>query len=122
MKKLIFLMLIACLVLAMVTPVFADNGTGQAGSPEFFSWGMLATYGGAFAATLVITQLIKGITPIKKLHPRLVSWMVAAILLLAANYFIDSLTLKTAGICIINAGVISLAANGGYDLLKSTKT
>lgn len=122
MKKLIFALLIVCLMLAMVTPVFADNDTGQASSPEFFSWGMLATYAGALAATLVITQLIKGIPYVNKLHPRLVSWMVAAILLLAANYFIDSLTLETAGICIINAGVISLAANGGYDLLKSTKT
>lgn len=119
MKKLIFMVLIACLVLAMITPVLADNDTGQADSTEFFTWAILGTYAGALAATMMFTHLFKHVPIINKLHPRLVSWIVAAILLLAANYFIDSLTLETAGICIINAGVISLAANGGYDLLKS---
>lgn len=123
MKKLFSLLLAAFLVFAavfmLIAPALAD--TGGAESPEFFTWAVLATYAGALAATIAITQLLKGVGFIERIPTRLFSWFIACAILLAANYFIGSLTVEAAGICILNSVVISLAANGGYDMIASVK-
>ncbi|OQA72447.1 MAG: hypothetical protein BWY35_01394 [Firmicutes bacterium ADurb.Bin248] len=88
---------------------------------EFFTWSMLATYSGALAATMGITQLLKGVGFIEKIPTRIFSWVIAVIVLIAANFFLGSLTADTVGISFLNAVVVSLAANGGYDLIASVK-
>ena len=121
MKKLFSLMLAAMLIFAAIfmlaVPALAD--TGAADSPEFFTWAVLATYAGALAATLAITQLLKEAHIAEKIPTRIVAWVVAVLVLLGANYFSGSLTLQSAVLCVINAVVVSLAANGGYDLIAS---
>ena len=110
-------MLIFAAVFMLTVPALAD--TGGTDSPEFFSWAVLATYAGALAATLAITQLLKEAHIAEKIPTRIVAWVVAVLVLLGANYFSGSLTLQSAVLCVINAVVVSLAANGGYDLIAS---
>ena len=85
----------------------------------FFSWATLATYAGALGATMAITQLFKDVHFVDKLPTRIFSWIVAAIVLILANLFTGTLTWGSAALSVINAVVVSLASNGGYDLIKS---
>jgi hypothetical protein len=84
---------------------------------DFFTWTMLATYAGALAATMGITQLLKGVGFIDKIPTRIFSWIVAAVVLIAATAFTGALTAESGVLALINAVVVSLAANGGYDLI-----
>ena len=82
---------------------------------EFFTWTTLATYAGATLATSLITQLIKGVGFIDKIPTRITSYAIALVVLLAATFFTGGLTLEAGALCVINAVVVSLAANGAYD-------
>lgn len=82
---------------------------------EFFTWTTLATYAGATLATSLITQLIKGLGFIDKIPTRITSYAIALVVLLAATFFTGGLTLEAGALCVINAVVVSLAANGAYD-------
>ena len=82
---------------------------------EFFTWTTLATYAGATLATSLITQLIKGLGFIDKIPTRITSYAIALVVLLAATFFTGGLTLEAGALCVINAVVVSLAANGKYD-------
>lgn len=86
---------------------------------EFFTWGTLATSAGATAVTALITQVFKGIRVIEKIPTRLFSYIVALGVLLAGTFFSDALTLESGALCLINAVVVSLAANGAYDGIAS---
>lgn len=86
---------------------------------EFFTWELLATYAGATLATGLITQMLKGFDFIAKLHTQLVSYVVALVLLLAATFFLGMLTVESAALCLINAVIVALASNGGYDAIAS---
>ena len=82
---------------------------------EFFTWAVLLTYAGATLATSLITQLIKGLGFIDKIPTRITSYAIALVVLLAATFFTGDLTLEAGALCVINAVVVSLAANGAYD-------
>lgn len=115
MKKLLVLLLTLILVMAVgATFALADDG-GTVAGPQFFTWAELATYAGALAATLLITQLFKGVGFIERIPTRIFSFIVALIVLLIANVFIGGFTAQTALLCMVNAVVISLAANGAFD-------
>lgn len=124
MKKVLSLLLAALILSAAIfmltVPALADTGSGAAESSEFFTWATLATYAGALAATLAITELLKAAHIAEKIPTRIVAWIVALLVLLAANYFAGTFTPQSAVLCIINAVVVSLAANGSYDLITST--
>ncbi len=89
---------------------------------EFFAWSTLATYAGALGATMAVTQIFKGVGFIEKIPTRLFSWMVASVVLIAALYFTDALNWASAALSLVNGVVVSLAANGGYDLIKYAGT
>lgn len=88
---------------------------------EFFTWTTLATYAGATLATSLITQLIKGLGFIDKIPTRITSYAIALVVLLAATFFPGGLTLEAGALCVINAVVVSLAANGAYDAVARNK-
>ena len=52
---------------------------------EFFTWELLATYSGACVATGILVEFLKGLLP--GLPPRLLSYLTAAAILLAAQLF-----------------------------------
>jgi hypothetical protein len=85
---------------------------------EFFTWAMLGTYAGAVIAVTLITQLIKEWGALKAIPTRLVSYVTALVILLAAAAFNDALTVADGVLCLFNAVVVSLAANGSFDLVK----
>lgn len=84
---------------------------------EFFTWAMLGTYAGAVLATTLITQLIK--EWLKSVPTRIVSYVIALVVLLAAAAFNNALTLADGALCLFNAVIVSLAANGGFEALKN---
>jgi len=79
---------------------------------DFFSWALLATYAGATIATGLITQWLKGI--FAKLPTQILSYFIALIILLLATFFTGQLTWEAGALAVVNAVVVSLAANGGY--------
>lgn len=116
MKKLfitIAIILFTILMFAGATVAFAANGDTTEGG-NFYTWGMLGTYAGCLAATMIITQFLKPIWP-QKIATQFLSYIIAVIILILANLFIGSLSWETAGISVLNAVVIALAANGGYN-------
>ena len=83
---------------------------------EFFTWTILATYAGATLAVGMITQLLKGI----KIPTRVLSYVASLVVLLVATLFTNTLTMQTGVLCLFNAVVVSLSANGGFEILKTT--
>lgn len=86
---------------------------------DFFTWAILATYAGATLGTTLVTQLLKGISFIDRIPTRIFSYVVALIILLAATFFTGALTWDAAVLCVVNAVVVSLAANGAFDALTT---
>jgi hypothetical protein len=82
---------------------------------DFFTWGMLATYAGATLATGVITQFIKGL--FQNINTKLIAYIVSVVVLILATAFTGGLSAESVILCIINAAVVSLAANGAYDAI-----
>ena len=85
---------------------------------EFFDWNMLSTLAGATFAVGIITQIIKELPFIKAIPTQIVSYVLAALIMVAAHAFTDGLTASTTALAAINAAMVSLAANGGYAALK----
>ena len=86
---------------------------------EFFTWAMLGTYAGAVLATTLITQLLK--EWLKSIPTRIVSYVIALVVLLAAAAFNNALTLADGALCLFNAVIVSLAANGWYEAVAGKK-
>ena len=82
---------------------------------EFTTWGILATYAGALAMTVAVTQLTKGIPLIRKIPTQLWSYFVALCILYPAYFFTGQLDWNTAVLILFNGMIVSLGANGGYE-------
>jgi hypothetical protein len=88
---------------------------------EFFDWTMLGTYAGAIMAVSVITEIIEDIPGIKRIPTQLMSYVLAFIVLICAMFFSGSFTVEGAGLAAINAALVSLGANGGYEAVQRVK-
>lgn len=86
---------------------------------DFFTWQMLATQAGATIATGLLTQALKG--SLQRIPTRLLSYVTALVILLAANFFGGTLDVASGFLLAINAVVVSLASNGGFDALAQAK-
>ena len=82
---------------------------------EFVNWTNLATYAGCLAMVLILTQLTKGIPGVKQIPTQLWSWLLSVAVLLPAQYFTGALTVETGCLSLLNAAIVSLAANGGFE-------
>lgn len=89
---------------------------------EFVTWAGLATYGGALAMVMLIVQFTKGIIIFDRLPTQLWSYIVALVVLYAANFFTGQLTAENAVLILFNAAIVALAANGGYSAIKKVAT
>ncbi len=85
---------------------------------QFVNWNMLATYAGALAMVMIITQFTKGLKLIEKVPTQVWSYVVALAILYPAYFFTGQLTIETAILILFNAVIVALAANGGYDALN----
>lgn len=88
---------------------------------EFFTWDILTTMAGATFAVAILTEITKGIPGISKLPTQVWSFILAFAVLFCAQAAMGTLTFSTGGIAVLNAALVSLAANGGYDLLDRLK-
>lgn len=88
---------------------------------EFFDWNSLLTFGGAALAVSVLTQISKDMPVVRCVPTQLWSYLLSLLLLLAAAYFTGGLTLSAAALASINAALVSLASNGGYEAILRVK-
>lgn len=89
---------------------------------EFVTWAGLSTYAGALAMVMLIVQFTKGIVIIDRLPTQVWSYIVALVVLYAANFFTGKLTIDNAVLILFNAAIVALAANGGYTAIKKIAT
>lgn len=88
---------------------------------DFFTWDMLGTMAGATFAVAILTEITKNIPGITRIPTQVWSFILAFIVLVGAQAATSALTISGAGLAVLNAALVSLAANGGYDLLERLK-
>ena len=94
----------------------------EAGAMQAQSWESLGTMAGATAATLMIVQLVKApLDRIWKLPTRLVVYLVALALLLAAQGFTGGLDAQGIALSAVNAVMVALSAYGSYEVTFGKK-
>lgn len=87
---------------------------------NFFDWGMLGTFAGAAAATGIVTQAVKGI--FQKIPTQIVSYVIAVVILGLATAATGGASDWTGWALVpLNAVVVSLSANGGFEAIKRVK-
>lgn len=85
---------------------------------EFVTWEFVKSYSGAILTVTLLTQFVKGVGFIERIPTRFVSYVIAVLVMLLAQIFTGGFTLSSAALTLINAVIVSLAANGTYDLCK----
>ena len=85
----------------------------------FFTWASLATIAGAVTATVLLTQLVKGIGPLAPVPARALSYCIALLMLSASTLITRGVGWQAANIAPAHAAVVALAANGIYDGLSA---
>ena len=85
---------------------------------EFVSWKMLGTFAGSLSMVVLITQFTKELKFIKKIPTQLWSYIIAVIIMFPAYFFTGRLTLDSAILIPVNAVLVALAANGGFDAIE----
>lgn len=84
---------------------------------EPVSWDQLATIAGCAMMTMLIVQLLKlPLDKVWKIPTRIIVFLIALIIMLAATYFTKGLTGSTALLTVFNAVIAALTAMGGYEL------
>ena len=82
----------------------------------FFSWEYLLTFAGCVLATGLLTEFTKPL--FKKAPTQLVSYIFAALIMIIGQLATGALkTWDVAVLDLVNAAVVSLSANGGFDAL-----
>ena len=82
---------------------------------EFVTWTSLGTYAGAVMMVTIITQFLKQ-TPLKNINTQLLAYIISVTILIGAEAFNGSaLTVQGVVLCLLNAVIVALAANGTYD-------
>lgn len=84
---------------------------------QFFTWQTLATLSGAAIATGLFTQFFKAI----KIPTQWLSYIIAVIILLAANLFTGVSDIAVLAIIPLNAVIVSTSANGAYAAILRVK-
>ncbi len=86
---------------------------------HFFTWGDLATYGGAVMAVLIITEFTKDLPGIRRIPTRLWAYLIALVLLvLAAVFTADQVRAEDILLCLVNGVIIAMAAVGSYHAVQ----
>ena len=76
---------------------------------QFVDWQTLATFAGALAMVVLITQFTKDLGFVKK---------IPMAILYPAYYFTGRLNASNAVLILFNGMLTALAANGGFDAIK----
>lgn len=82
----------------------------------FLTWDVLLTYAGCVAGTIFVTEFLKKMFP--KIIAQVASFAVAVLILICGHLAMGDFAVKEIPLYLINAIVVSLASNGGFDALK----
>ena len=85
---------------------------------EFITWTTLGTYGGALVMVCLLTQFTKELPFTKRVPTQLWSYILALAVLMCANAFTTGLSLDIFFQTLFNAVVVSIAANGGFSVVR----
>ena len=86
---------------------------------SFFTWGDMATYGGAVMAVLIITEFTKDLPGIRRIPTRLWAYLVALILLVTSAVFtVDVVRAQDVLLCFINGVIVAMSAVGSYHAVR----
>ncbi len=85
----------------------------------FFTWGDLATYGGAVMAVLIITEFTKDLPGIRRIPTRIWAYLIALILLVPAAVFTsDAIRVEDVLLCLVNGALVAMAAVGSFHTVQ----
>lgn len=82
---------------------------------EFLQWETFGTFAGVGLGVGIFTQLLKGAKWLERISPQLVSYALALLFMVGSQLALGEFTWSRFALNFINAGAVSLAANGGYD-------
>ena len=83
----------------------------------FFTWDYLLSFAGCVIGTGLLTEFTKPL--LKKVPTQWVSYVFALLILMVGQIATHQLnSWEAAALNVINAVVVSLSANGGYDLIN----
>ena len=86
---------------------------------EFMSWEYLATMAGCMAVTGLVTQFVKGwLDKLVHIPTQALAYLVALLVLLAAQFFTGQLTPSMAALDLLNAVIVAAATSGTVDGAK----
>lgn len=85
---------------------------------NFLTWDVLLTYSGCIAGTVLLTEWLKNV--FSKIPTQIVSFVIAAVILFVGHWATGTFVWAEAPLYLVNAIAVSLAANGGFDILKRT--
>lgn len=86
---------------------------------SFFTWGDMATYGGAVMAVLIITEFTKELPGIRRIPTRLWAYLVSLILLVTAAVFTaDKVRAQDVLLCFVNGVIVAMSAVGSYHAVR----
>ena len=83
---------------------------------NFLTWDVLLTFGGCVAGTALLTEFAKKWA--EKINPQIVSFVIAAVLLVVGHLATGTWAWAEAPLYLINAVAVSLSANGGFDAVQ----
>ncbi len=86
---------------------------------DFVTWDIIGTYAGAVMVVGLITQLLKYFPVVEKLPTQLLSYLLSFIILTASQLALNTFSLASLGLNIINAVIVSLASNGAYTAMSN---
>ena len=89
---------------------------------EFLTWSSMATFAGAATVTGIVVQFTKELPGISKIKTQYWSYIVACVCLFLSFFFTNTLTLDSAALIFLNVIPVSLASNGGFELITRGKT
>lgn len=81
---------------------------------DFVSWNLVGSYAGLIMVSGVLTQLLKYFPIIEKIPTQLLTYILSFALLTASQLALNTFAAATVGLNLINAAIVSLAANGAY--------
>lgn len=88
---------------------------------EFITWDFLLTFAGCVMVTAILTEVIKRIFEnLSSKVYQIVSYLIALLILITAQFATHQLTgWDVAALDMLNAAIVSLTSNGGYDLIHN---
>ncbi len=97
-----------------------DGAAGTEGSDTlqidgFYTWSALGTYSGIVTFVIFATEMLKKLKFLASVKNQVVSYVIALLTMTCVTVFTGKATISGIVLCVFNALVVSLAANGLYN-------